>query len=86
MGRTPYDHAAVAQQVHDHLARHRADLTVYEIARALGYTYGAGGRLGVNSGKIRTALTELAAEGRVLSYQLGWPCPGGYKTVWHGRT
>jgi hypothetical protein len=83
MSRIPYDHAAVARQVWEHLARYGADLTAYELGRALGWTYNTGARLSVNTGKVRTALAELAADGAVLAYQLGCPCPGGYKTVWH---
>jgi hypothetical protein len=82
----PYDHAAVARQVWDHLARSKADLSVFEIGRALGYTYQATGRQSVNTPKIRAALAELAADGRVLRYSVPWPCRGGYKTVWHAKT
>ena len=83
MGRTPYDHAAVAAQVLEHLAVHQADLTVYELARALGYTYRSTSGRAVNSAKIATALAELADAGRVLRYEVPWPCRGGYKSVWH---
>lgn len=83
MGGTPYDHPAVAEKVWGHLSVSGADLSAFEIGRALGWTYTRTGRQSVNTPKVKTALAELKAAGRVLSYQLSWPCPGGYKTVWH---
>jgi hypothetical protein len=76
--------------IHAHLTRYPRGLSVYEIARALGFPYSypiahpaPGDPVYINGHRVRKSLLRLREAGKAVSDEAPHPSPRGYKTIWY---